>query len=83
MALNENMVQDIVKEVLAKMQISEAPVGKHGVFADMNEAIEAAKKSQQIPWTRERRSSLSFVRKLMRMQKFLLAWALMKLEWVM
>ena len=48
MALNENMVQDIVKEVLAKMQISEAPVGKHGVFADMNEAIEAAKKSQQI-----------------------------------
>lgn len=48
MALNENMVQDIVKEVLAKMQISEAPVGKHGVFTDMNEAIEAAKKSQQI-----------------------------------
>ncbi len=48
MALNENMVQDIVKEVLAKMQISEAPTGKHGVFTDMNEAVEAAKKAQQV-----------------------------------
>lgn len=38
------MVQDIVQEVLAKMQIQEAPTGKHGVFKDMNEAIEAAKK---------------------------------------
>lgn len=48
MALNENLVQDIVKEVLAKMQISEAPTGKHGVFTDMNEAIEATKKAQQV-----------------------------------
>ena len=44
MPINENMVQDIVQEVLAKMQIQEAPTGKHGVFKDMNEAIEAAKK---------------------------------------
>lgn len=48
MALNENMVQDIVKAVVAKMQIAESTSGKHGVFQDMNEAIEATKKSQQI-----------------------------------
>ena len=48
MPINESMVQDIVQEVLAKMQIQEAPTGKHGVFKDMNEAIEAAKKAQQI-----------------------------------
>lgn len=47
MSLNENMVQDIVQEVLAKMQIKEAPTGKHGVFKDMNEAIAAAKEAQQ------------------------------------
>lgn len=48
MPINENMVQDIVQEVLAKMQIAEAPTGKHGIFADMNEAIEAAKKAEVI-----------------------------------
>ncbi|MDO4521558.1 MAG: aldehyde dehydrogenase EutE [Eubacteriales bacterium] len=48
MTLNENLVQDIVKEVMAKMQISAASTGMHGVFADMNEAIEAAKKAQQV-----------------------------------
>lgn len=46
MPISENMVQDIVQEVLAKMQIQEAPVGKHGIFQDMNEAIEAAKKAE-------------------------------------
>ena len=48
MPINENMVQDIVKEVMAKMQISAAPDNKHGVFTDMNEAIEAAKKAQLV-----------------------------------
>lgn len=48
MPINENMVHDIVQEVLAKMQIAEAPTGKHGVFTDMNEAIEAAKKADQV-----------------------------------
>ena len=42
------MVQDIVAEVMAKMQIAEAPSGKHGVFKDMNEAIAAAQKAQKI-----------------------------------
>lgn len=48
MAVNESMVQDIVKEVMAKMQIGAAPTASHGVFSDMNEAVAAAKKSQQI-----------------------------------
>lgn len=48
MAVNESMVQDIVKEVMAKMQLAAAPSAGHGVFGDMNEAIEAAKKSQKI-----------------------------------
>ena len=48
MSVNEQMIQDIVKEVVAKMQISADVTGTHGVFKDMNEAIEAAKKSQKI-----------------------------------
>ena len=36
MPINENMVQDIVKEVMAKMQISAPSENKHGVFTDMN-----------------------------------------------
>lgn len=48
MSVNEQMVQDIVQEVVAKMQIAADVSGSHGVFADMNEAIEAAKKSQKI-----------------------------------
>ena len=45
MPISESMVQDIVQEVMAKMQIADAPAGKHGIFKDMNEAIEAAKAS--------------------------------------
>ena len=48
MSVNEQMIQDIVKEVVAKMRISADVTGNHGVFKDMNEAIEAAKKSQKI-----------------------------------
>ena len=48
MTVNETMIQGIVQEVLAKMQIQEAPTGKHGVFKDMNEAIEAAKEAQKV-----------------------------------
>ena len=42
------MVQDIVQDVLAKMQIASDVQGDRGVFKDMNEAIEAAKASQKI-----------------------------------
>lgn len=48
MSVNEKMVQDIVQEVVAKMQISSDVSGKKGVFSDMNEAIEASKKAQRI-----------------------------------
>ena len=48
MSVNEKMVQDIVQEVVAKMQISSDVAGKKGVFSDMNEAIEASKKTQKI-----------------------------------
>jgi len=42
------MVQDIVQEVVAKLTISEPVTNYHGIFADMNEAIAAAKKAQQV-----------------------------------
>ena len=48
MSVNEKMVQDIVQEVVAKMQISFDMSGEKGVFSDMNEAIEASKKAQKI-----------------------------------
>lgn len=49
MPVNEQMVQDIVKEVMAKLQISQTPAaGGKGVFADMNEAIAEAKKAQKV-----------------------------------
>lgn len=48
MSINEQMVQDIGQDVLAKMQIASDVQGDRGVFKDMNEAIEAAKESQKI-----------------------------------
>lgn len=49
MAVNEQLVQDIVKEVMAKMQLSGNTSGKQtGIFTDMNEAIAAAKKAQAV-----------------------------------
>ena len=48
MSINEQLVQDIVQDVLAKMQIASDVQGDRGVFKDMNEAIEAAKESQKI-----------------------------------
>ena len=48
MPINENLVQEIVQEVMAKMQIADAPTGKHGIFKDMNDAVAAAKKAQVI-----------------------------------
>ena len=41
------MVQDIVKEVMAKMQLQSTETANKGVFSDMKEAIEAAKKAQK------------------------------------
>ena len=48
MLVNDSLVQDIVQEVVAQLQISEQPAKSHGVFTDMNEAIAAAKKAQAV-----------------------------------
>lgn len=47
MAVNEQLVQDVVKEVVAKLQIQADVNGSKGVFADMNTAIEVAKQAQK------------------------------------
>ena len=47
MSVNEQMVQDMVKEVVARLQIDADVSGNAGVFKDMNESIEAAKKAQK------------------------------------
>lgn len=64
--MNEQMVNDIVQEVIAKLQISENPTGKHGVFNDMNDAIEAAKGAQKVVRTMsmdQREKIISNIRK--------------------
>ncbi len=64
--MNEQMVNDIVQEVIAKLQISENPTGKHGVFNDMNDAIEAAKEAQKVVRTMsmdQREKIISNIRK--------------------
>lgn len=47
MPVNEQMVQDVVKEVVAKLQIAADVNGSKGVFLDMNQAIEAARQAQK------------------------------------
>ena len=90
MPISENMVQEIVQEVMAKMQIADAPAGKHGVFKDMNDAIEAAKKAQQVVKTMsmdQRENIITCIRKTARrskrMRKYWHVWVLRKLVWVM
>lgn len=48
MFVKEQLVQDIVQEVMARMQMASSASGSRGVFKDMNEAIQAAEKAQQI-----------------------------------
>jgi propionaldehyde dehydrogenase len=47
-SVSEQVIQDIVQEVMAKMQIASEVSKSRGVFAGMDEAIEAAKKAQKI-----------------------------------
>lgn len=47
MSVSEQLVQDVVKEVVAKLQIHADTAGSRGVFSDMNAAIEAAKQAQK------------------------------------
>ena len=87
MPISESMVQEIVQEVMAKMQIADAPAGKHGIFKEMNDAIEAAKKADQsfakCPWTREKKFLHPYVRRSEKTLKFWHVWALTKPEWEM
>lgn len=79
MPVSESMVQEIVQQVMAKMQIADAPAEKqHGVFKDMNDAIEAAKKSQEIvhKMSMDQREKLlaASAKKLKKMQKLWHVW---------
>jgi len=47
MSANEQLIRDIVKEVMAKLTLSSEPAENKGVFTDMNDAVEAAKKAQK------------------------------------
>ena len=42
MSVDESMVRDIVQKVMANMQITGSVNGMHGVFQDMNDAINAS-----------------------------------------
>ena len=46
--LNEQVVQDIINEVVAKLNLESNGETGMGIFTDMNEAIEAAKKAQKV-----------------------------------
>lgn len=74
--MNEQMVNDIVQEVIAKLQIAENPSGKHGVFSDMNEAIAAAKKAQRVVRTMsmdQREKIISIIRRKTKEQAEIIA----------
>jgi len=47
MSANEQLIRDIVKDVMAKLTLSSEPAENKGVFTDMNDAVEAAKKAQK------------------------------------
>ncbi len=48
MEITESQIKNIVGEVMAKMQLGTSVSGMHGVFSDMNMAIEKAKEAQKV-----------------------------------
>ena len=48
MELTDSQIKSIVGEVMARMQLQTEVTGMHGVFADMNTAIEKAKEAQKV-----------------------------------
>ncbi len=48
MTVDDSMIKDIIQTVVAKMQLEETSMNGHGVFHDMGDAIEAARKAQKI-----------------------------------
>ena len=66
MSVDERIVHDIVQKVVANMQISGEVTGMHGVFKDMNEAINAsieAQKKVQVMSLDQREKIISNIRK--------------------
>ncbi|MBQ7943732.1 MAG: aldehyde dehydrogenase EutE [Lachnospiraceae bacterium] len=48
MEMTESQIKSIVGEVMAKMQLNNSVSGMHGVYADMNTAIEKVKEAQKV-----------------------------------
>ena len=48
MTVNEQLVENIVKEVMAKVALTSDDEKQLGIFTDMNEAIAAAKQAQAV-----------------------------------
>ena len=48
MTVNEQLVENIVKEVMAKVALTSNDEKQLGIFTDMNEAIAAAKQAQAV-----------------------------------
>ena len=46
--MTESQIKSIVGEVMAKLQLQDGVSGMHGVYADMNTAIEKAKEAQKV-----------------------------------
>ena len=66
MSVDERMVHDIVQKVMANMQISGSVSGMHGVFKDMNDAINASIEAQKKVCTMtldQREQIISLIRK--------------------
>ena len=66
MAVSEQLVQDVVKEVVAKLQIKADVSQNLGVYGTMDEAIEAAKQAQKIVRTMsmdQREKIITIIRK--------------------
>jgi propionaldehyde dehydrogenase len=47
LAIDESYVRDIVQKVMASVQLDSQPSGSHGIFKDMNSAVEAAYEAQK------------------------------------
>ncbi len=83
--MSEQLVQDVVKEVVAKLQINADVSGSKGVFADMDTAIEAAKQAQKKVRTMsmdQREKIISIIRRK-KMRKSWRGWAFRKPAWEM
>lgn len=85
--LNEQTVQDIVKEVVAKLNLGTDTETGMGIFTDMNEAIAAAKKrrrcSEKCLWIKGKKLFPLSAKRLWRMPKHWRVWASMKRAWAM